>query len=57
MEISGDAIDAGRTDDEQGKIVLLSLWSVGRLSFAIYAVEQMKLQRSDKIPQIASKCN
>ena len=40
MEINGDVTDAGRTDeqttnDEQGKIVLLSLWTVGRLSFAI----------------------
>ena len=26
MEISGDVTDAGRTDDEQGKIGLLSLW-------------------------------
>ena len=26
MEISGGVTDAGRTDDEQGKIGLLSLW-------------------------------
>ena len=26
VEISGDVTDAGRTDDEQGKIELLSQW-------------------------------
>ena len=41
MEISGDVTDAGRTDkrqtnNEQGKIVLLSQMDAGWLSFAIW---------------------
>ena len=28
VEISGDVTDAGRTDDEQGKIELLSQWKL-----------------------------
>ena len=35
VEISGDVTDAGQTNDEQGKIGLLSQWTPGRLSLAV----------------------
>ena len=43
LEISGDVTDAGRTNNEQGKIELLSLWTVGRLSLAIQTRKKIYL--------------
>ena len=50
-------LPGGTTNEQQGKIVLLSLWAVGRLSFAIrfetvvrkVQVNQMNLKNLDNI--------
>ena len=45
MEISGDVTDAGRTtNDEQGKIELLSQMDAGWLSFAILVMVEVQPQ-------------
>ena len=45
--------DKRQTTNKQGKIVLLSLWAVGRLSFAI---RKNTFQNQDPIVKITFRC-